>query len=316
MQQPMRKGGVRECFVPRPGFLFLATDYSFIELVSWAQVCLDLFGVSDLADLIREGKDPHSVMAVEILHAAGEHLDIDYDGFRTALKAGEEWAADARQLAKAANFGLPGGLGAKTFIDFAWANYGVRISLEKAENVKRIWKRMYREADMYFAHIKSLGGAYGESFQIVQLRSGRVRGGCTFTSAANSFFQGLTADGTEEADWRITKECYLGSSDLALAAEVRAGRRAPEPLYGCRPVAFLHDEFILEVPGDDTTEASIDAVHAANVRLKEHMIEGMKVFVPDVPVGAEESLMRRWYKGAKPVFDEKGRLRVWEPKER
>jgi DNA polymerase-1 len=75
-------------------------------------------------------------------------------------------------------------------------------------------------------------------------------------------------------------------------------------------VAFLHDEFILEVPDD------VDLAHAANLRLMKHMVEGMKVYVPDVPIKAEPSLMRRWFKEAEPVFDEKGRLRVWESKEK
>lgn len=292
LQNPPRKGGVRECFVPRAGYLYLATDYSTLELCAWAQVCLDLLGFSDMAEAIRAGKDLHSVMGLEILKAGGGYHDLDYDAFRTALKGGEGWAADARQLAKAKNFGLPGGLGAATFVAYAWATYNVRVSVEDASRLKQLWLRTWREAQPYF-NLISAKGAYGESFAIEQIRSGRVRGGCTFTSAANSYFQGLAADGAKEALRRITRECYL---DVG------------EPLYGCRPVAFLHDEFILEVPDD------IDAAHAANVRLMKHMVEGMQVYIPDVPITAEPTLMRRWYKEAKPVYDEQGRLRVWEPK--
>jgi hypothetical protein len=292
LQNPPKKGGVRECFIPRPGSLFLATDYSTVELCTWAQVCLDLLGYSDMAEAIRAGRDLHVDMAVDILRAAGE--STDYDDLNRRRKQGDPHAKEARQLAKAANFGLPGGLGAETFIAYAWATYQVRIEIDRAKRIKDLWLAKWREAKPYFNHISSLGGEFGESFPIVQLRSGRVRGGCTFTSAANSFFQGLAADGAKEALRRISRECYLGGG----------------PLEGCRPVAFLHDEFILEVPDD------VDLAHAANLRLMQHMVEGMKVYVPDVPIKAEPSLMRRWFKEAEPVYDEKGRLRVWEPKEK
>jgi DNA polymerase-1 len=297
VQNPPRKGGVRECFVPRPGYWYLSVDYAFIELCTWAQTCIDLLGFSKLAEAIQAGMDPHVDMGVEILRAEGHpamtHKVGDYDIVNKARKAGAAWAKDARQLAKAANFGFPGGLGAATFCAYAKATYDVVISEEKAKDLKRIWRGKWTEADAYFNHVSALQAeAFNQPFAVTLPRTGFVRGGCTFTSGCNTYFQGLAARGAKEAMWDITKACYAGDPSSAL--------------HGCRPVLFLHDEFILEVPAD-TQDA-----HDAAEELSALMIAGMAKFVPDVPVAVEPTLMKRWYKEAGPVY-QNGRLVPWEP---
>jgi hypothetical protein len=42
LQNPPREGGVREAFVPRPGFLFASVDYDTLELRTLAQALLDM----------------------------------------------------------------------------------------------------------------------------------------------------------------------------------------------------------------------------------------------------------------------------------
>lgn len=290
LQNPPRRGGVRECFIPRPGNWFLSVDYSFIELCTWAQACLDIVGKSDMAEAIRAGLDPHVDMGVEILRAEGR--DVDYATCNKARKAGEAWAKDARQLAKAANFGLPGGLGAATFVAYAHATYGVELTEDKARDLKIVWRSKWSEADAYFAHVSGLQQFGASSFTVTLPRSGFVRAGCTFTSGCNTYFQGLAARGAKEALWLLSRACY--GDDLLLA--------------GCRPVAFIHDEFILEVP------AHRERAHAISERVQALMIEGMRRFVPDVPIKAEPTLMARWYKEAEPVWGADGILELWSPK--
>src|SRR5206468_3423384 len=71
------------------------------------------------------------------------------------------------------------------------------------------------------------------------------------------------------------------------------------PLYGCRPVIFLHDEIIMEIPFSfEPARAS-----AAAKRLQQIMVERMQAWLPDVPAKASPVMMKRWYKGAKPVYD-------------
>ena len=152
---------------------------------------------------------------------------------------------------------------------------------------------------LYHQHFGSM--ALGDrQFTVVQPGSNRVRGGCFFPAACNTVFQGRAADGAKRAGWYIAKECYLKDP-------YRDGS-GPTPLYGARPVLFVHDEFILEVP--------IATAHEATLRLSDVMIAGMREVVPDVKVGTEYAIATRWYKGAEAAYDENKRLIPWEPKQK
>lgn len=276
-----REGGVRECFEARKGYVYIQADYSFIELCTFAQVCFDWFGESALMDAINAGLDPHLDMAAEL-------LGRDYDW--CLANKGKPEVKQHRQLSKALNFGLPGGLGADSFVAYASANYGVEITPSRAKELKPIWLRKWPEANLYFRRIKEQA-PFGSTFQARQVRSGRLRGGCTFTSGCNTYFQGLAADGAKNAGWLISKACYTDPKS---------------PLYGSRLVVMAHDEFILESPEDKAPEAAIE--------LSRLMVEGMSVFVPDVKVSAPPAMMKRWYKDAEAVYDGEGRLICWAPK--
>ncbi len=113
--------------------------------------------------------------------------------------------------------------------------------------------------------------------------SGRLRAKATYCARHNTVFQGLAADGAKLALWRLWRD-------------------------GFRIVNFIHDEMLVEVPED------VDLKQQAE-RIRELMIRGMKEVVPDVRIDVEYAASHRWYKKAKPVFDEKtGALMPWEPK--
>jgi hypothetical protein len=293
LQNPPRKGGVRECFVPRPGYVFVFCDYSFVELCTLAQTCLDLFGWSSMADAINAGLDPH-------LDMAGSMLSIDYDEAVRRKKAGDKDIGEFRQLSKALNFGYPGGLGASKFCDYARAGYGVTVSETDARRRKEEWYRKWPEMRLYHQHFGGMGIG-DQTFTVTQLPSGRVRGGLNFTAGCNTMFQGRAADGAKRAGWYITQETYLG-----YGTHWPDDGRPPSPLFGSRLCLFVHDEFIIEAP-----EGSI---HEAANRLSDVMIIGMREVVPAVKIGTEFAAARRWYKGASAAYDENKRLIPWEPK--
>lgn len=277
-----RVGGVRDCFVPRPGYWYVSCDYSTLELRALAQVCLWLFGESRMADAIRAGKDLH-------LDFAAQLLNITYE---TAL----EWKAGTpeqrkkikqnRDAAKIMNFGAPGGLGAATLVDYARVGYGVVLTFEESALLKARWLATWPEMGEYFKHAAALVGD-GEA-QITQFVSERKRGGVGYTATCNSYFQGLAADGAKAACFQTAYECYV---DRGTA------------LFGSRPVAFVHDELILEVP--------TDIAHEASMRLRDVMCEQMARYIPDIPIEAEPALMTRWLKAAEPKY-EAGRLVPWD----
>jgi hypothetical protein len=283
IQQLPRKGGVRECFVPRPGYVFIEADYSQIELCALAQAQLYLLGRSSMADAIRQGKDLHLVTASVLL---GLPYDVVARTYKTDPKVKE-----ARQLSKAANFGYPGGMGPDKFVKYARVGYGLTLTVEQSQQLKQAWLRAYPEQKLYFAHIsRQLACGGGDKFDLVQLVSGRIRGQCGFCDGSNSYFQGLAADGAKHALYLTALEAYSDSTS---------------PLYGCVGGAFIHDEIILEAPADRAPQAA--------KRLGYLMVKAMEQYIPDVPIKAEPLIMRRLYKAAEPVFGPDGELIPWEP---
>lgn len=278
VQQMPRKGGVRECFISRLGYVFSSVDWGVAELRALAQICLWLFKESKLAEAFMRGEDPH-------LRFASQLLDLPYEEVFTRRK--EQEIKDARQYGKVVNFGAPGGLSASTLCEYARTNYGMRMERKQGETLHKQFFQTWPEVTEYFRWVKLQVG-YAEG-PITQFVSGRIRGACGFTDGANTTFQGLVADMAKEAVWRIQKECYV---------------QRDSPLFGSRMVAFVHDETILEVPEDKAHEAAQRQAHI--------MREVMQQYLPDIPPAAEPALMRRWYKDAEAVYVD-GKLVVWEP---
>jgi hypothetical protein len=200
------------------------------------------------------------------------------------------------------NFGYPGGLGAAKFVEYARVGYGVILSETQAKRRKDEWYKKWPEMRLYHQHFGQMALGNAE-FTVVQPGSGRVRGGCFYTAACNTIFQGRAADGAKRAGWYLSQECYLGYGQ-----HWPNDGRDPSPLYGSRPVLFVHDEYILEHP--------VARAHEATLRQSDVMVLGMREVVPDVKVGTEYAVARRWYKGAKAVYDTDGRLVPFEPKEK
>ena len=279
IQNLRRAPGVRECFVPREGCVLVACDYAAAELHTLAQVCLDLFGKSKLADALNGGVDVH-------LWVGAHLMGVPYADAEALLKAGDPEAKDARQLAKAANFGFPGGCSAKRFVGIAHA-YGREIEIRSAARLKALWLSTWPEMRLFFDHVGQCTDGDGWHW-VKQLRVERLRSKTTYTSACNSYFQGLAADGAKAACYAVAKAQHNEPSS---------------PLFGARSVAFIHDEIIMEV---EESQA-----HAAALELSEVMEREFNKFVPDVPTQAEPTIMRWWSKRAVPVWTDDGRLIPW-----
>lgn len=124
--------------VPSPGTYFLTIDYSAIELRTLAAVCERRYGSSQLAEVIRKGIDPHGFTASM------------YEGVTLEDFAKLPNKKQLRQRAKALNFGIPGGLGAKSLVAYAATTYGVDLSMEEAQNFRsRLIDEVYPELGQY-----------------------------------------------------------------------------------------------------------------------------------------------------------------------
>lgn len=357
-----RKGGVRECFMARPGYLLSSEDYTAGELVTLAYTCIKMVGYSKLAEALNGGLDAH-------LALAGTMTGRDYQAMIALKKAGDKAAADARQAAKAANFGFPGGMaeltftlrkrsedglftpcpggpdehdgvkgfnGLRTCILMAGASYcgfdqfGQNIKVIKyndtdtapvcsaclaaSKRLREFWFQQWPEMnpkDGFFSKVKQIVKKNGPSgfAEVVQLQTGRIRGGVDFTSGANGFFQGLLADAAKNAYCQIARECFDKTCRVEDSEHMQSKYAGgPSPLYGSRPIMLAHDETIAEHPES--------VAHDAATRVSEVMVEALRFMCPELSkaVKAEPTLMRRLYKGAEPTYDENKRLIPWEPR--
>ena len=284
-----RLPGIREAFVPRDGYVFVQADYPGLELRTLAQTCFDLFGYSVLGDMLNRGEDPH-------LAFAAKTLGISYEEAKKNKKRKD--VDDARQTGKVFNFGSPGGLGAEKLVLFARKTYGVTLTVEQAKAYKREWLATFPEMRDFFNYVGRLCDNPRGEATILQLRSNRIRGGCLYTAACNSFFQGLGADATQDAGFEISRGCY----DVT----------AKSPLFGARVANYVYDEFILE-----TREMG---GFATPTQVAQELVRIMKDvanrWIPKVPFKdgeIEPLLMRVWSKEAETYKDANGNLVPWEP---
>jgi DNA polymerase-1 len=274
--------GVRECFRPRPGHIYAVSDYSQFELRTWSQVCLKVLGQSRMAEAINNHLDCHIEIARRILGIPYDEALADYrhDPHGRVYKP--------RQAGKAGNFGFPGGLGAKSWRHYARKNYGVDVTEDKAFEIRGFWEEAWPESQPYFDWVNS---QVESPFPLIkQLFVERYRGDVSFTEAANGMFQSLAADAAKAAGFLIARACYVETDS---------------PLFGSRPVNFVHDEFVVEVLDDERA-------HDRAVELARLMCVGAEPFLPDVPPEAEPLLCRKWSKSAKAVRDENDRLVPWD----
>lgn len=304
---------VRGCYVPPPGWLFISVDYAAIELVTLAQKLLWLFGTSTLATLINKGIDPHGWLGARLSYELNreQHKTMCFGALEgssweenlylkfVALKKGTEeqqaYYDHWRTLAKPTGLGYPGGLGPDTFITYAKGTYGVIVTREEAVRLREIWHATFPEMKDYFSWVNS-ECATGEQDYWYASPAGMLRNHCSYCACANgAALQTPAAEGGKLALFTTVRKCFDPSQKSLL--------------YGCRPWGWIHDQMIVSAPDDGWN-------HERAGEIQNDMVSCMKKVIPDVAVRTEACLMRRWAKGAKPKFDQDGRLIVWEPKQK
>lgn len=286
-------------------YLFAEADFPTLELYTLAQCCMSWLNESKLAETLNSGKDPHLWVAAII-------LGTTYDDAEKNKKSPE--VKKARQLAKPANFGFPGGMGIPKFVAStrkavikadgrgAWEAMG--LDEPRAKKLKEEWLTAYPEMEKYFARVRLLCANESNLATAVTLFTERTRGRATYCATANNGFQALGADCAKEAAWRICRAQYVGTPSGRWA---KAHPGTISPLFNARAVAFVHDEFISEVPDDEHA-------HDAAYEQSDLMVEGANIYLPDVPIPyskMEPLLMRRWAKAAVSTFDSNKRLIPW-----
>jgi hypothetical protein len=308
VQNLPQKEGIREAIIAREGHSFLACDFGQAELVSLAEITYRWFEHgrspsdpwycrSEMRRTLNEGRDIH-------LDFAATLLGISYDEALRRHKEKDPEVKKYRQWAKPVNFGLPGGLSVDSLVSYARKVYGIKLTRKEAKWLYQQWLKKFPEMRLYFKYIRQSFNKrtvedviddnefeQDKKFRfvdVVQEVSGRIRGGCTYTVACNTRFQGLTADAAKAALVEVSRRCYTVETSA---------------LYGCRPILFVHDEIIVECPDEKITEAAEE--------LEEVMVEVYSRFTPNTRITAGAHAMKRWSKAAEAVRDENGKLIPW-----
>jgi len=286
--QQVPKGGsgrtsLRGLYVPRPGYLFVYADYPTLELYCLVQVMYSMGIDGPLRAALASGRDVHTATAALLFNVPESDV-----------------TKDMRFGAKAANFGLPGGMGAKRFHQHA-KTLGIDWDFYMAQGVRNKWLNTYWDVKQYLAQLevnpwalfyRGPGGAdkkewlldigfspediedrWPSAYEIIQkVADGRVYTvvlptGVTipdrgYSMAANAFFQGLGASAVTIAFNKLCETSW-------------------------RICSVVHDSIMLEVPEELAKPAARD--------LNNCMKEGLREVCPDVRTPEMEvEVLDRW----------------------
>lgn len=269
---------IRGCVVPREGHVFVGADYKAIEMAGLAQVIRNLTGeLTALGEAINNGDDLHLRVLADWKGRPYSEV-ADYYKAIEAKEVSDPGFEHQRFLCKSANYGFSGGASAETWVKYV-GGMGADIDLKTAEEVRDAWFRAWPEMNYYFnTYVSGMQAFHGGPFLVDQhgpdrMTSGwRLRATDRYTAAANSPFQGICACGAKMAIWMLTEKMYFLKDN---------------PLYGSRVSIFEHDGVYTESPREKAK--------ACGEELSATMVEGMKVFLPDIEVVAEYKIMEeRW----------------------
>jgi DNA polymerase I len=249
LQNIPRSGPLRSYVRAPIGRTFVIADYSQIEL----RIAAKISGDKDMLSAYAEGRDLHTLTA-------------------RSLTGREEITKDDRKLAKAVNFGLLYGMGAKGLQSYALRSYGIEMSLEQATLYRRRFFQTYPGLKRWHDDQRRawLRG-HTETRTLTGRRRMDVR---KLTDRLNAPVQGTGADGLKLA--------------LALLWERR------EECPGAVPILMCHDEVVVECPAEQAADAK--------AWLEKALIEGMDTVLNAVgeahmPVEAEARVARSWGEG-------------------
>jgi DNA polymerase-1 len=243
LQNLPRDPRYRACFRAPAGRVLVKADFSQIEL----RIACKVSGDGAMLAAYVRGEDLHTATARLVLGIA----DV---------------TKEQRQLAKSLNFGLQFGMGAKGFRDYARNNYGVDLTLEKAETYRAAFFRSYPGLAAWHRRV----GKSDKNAVQTRTLAGRRRENVTrFTEKLNLPVQGTGADGLKLA--------------LALLWERRA--ECPDAF----PVMVVHDEIVVECDAGKSD--------AAASWLRRAMLDGMRPLIEPVPVEVEVRSGTSWAGG-------------------
>lgn len=245
--QNIGRGLLRECFVAAKDHKLIVADYSQVEL----RLAAVIAGEKKMILAYQNGYDLHRETAAAVL---GKPL--------------EQITKEDRQLAKAVNFGLLYGQGTEGLVRYAAANYGVALTLSKAEIIRARFFEAYPALATWHKQCwENAKRGILEARTVLNRRRllpEEARDWERFTALVNTPVQGGSADGLKRAMLRIHNTLPTGA----------------------RLICTVHDEIIVEAP--EALAASVCELVRATMR------DEMALLFPAVPIEVEAQVCENW----------------------
>jgi len=240
LQQVPKDSRYRRCFKAPPGRVLVKADYSQLQLRIACKVAQE----RRMLAAYQRGEDLHTLTA-------------------KSITGKDDVTKQDRQTAKAVNFGLLFGLGAKGLRSYASAEYGLELTPAEAEQYRRRFFETYPALAKWH---RREGQSNAKECRTLLGRRRLLDDKTPYTHRLNSPVQGSEADGAKLA--------------MALLWERR------EQCPGAFPVLFVHDEIVVETDADKAEDAA--------AWLKSAMLDGMKDVLDPVPCEVEAQIAQTW----------------------
>jgi DNA polymerase-1 len=240
MQNLPRETAYRNCFRAAPDCVLIKADYEQIELRLAAQIAPD----ARMKEAFYQGRDLHSVTASHLLGKPETEVVTD----------------SQRQMAKAVNFGLIFGMGARGLSSYAQINFRVKMDEHEAAKIRR----RYFEA---YSGIKKWHESQSRKLETRTIlgRHRILKGERDYTNRLNSPIQGSAADGLKLALIKLWETRHQ---------------------INAYPVLTVHDEIVIEAPKELAEKAA--------KWLKKCMEDGMGEFLHEIPVAVDITAKESW----------------------
>jgi DNA polymerase-1 len=247
MQNIPKTESIRSVFVAAPGKQLVVADYSQLELRVMAHIAND----EVMTASYRNGQDLHAVTAAGMLGLK----PAEFDPERADHK-------EARQKAKAVNFGVIFGSGPSGLREFARDAYNLKMTVEEAGAVIDRFLTTY------------VGVARWQRDQEAKTRQTRT----VSTKGGRVYRFSWEASGDYSRNLALNLPIQGTAAEIAIEAMIRidAGLRTVLP-GKAQVVLQVHDEFVVEAEDDE-------AVLSATKRIvEEAMIGAFEALLPGAP---------------------------------
>ena len=247
MQNIPRSELFRSVFVAPPGRQLVVADYSQLELRVMAHIAND----EVMTEAYRKGLDLHAVTAAGMLGLRPDEFDPDQPAHK-----------EARQKAKAVNFGVIFGSGPAGLKEFARDAYNLQITMEEARAV----------IDRFLATYP--GVARWQREQAARTRRTRT----VATEGGRVYRFAWEPGGEYSRNLALNLPIQGTAAEIAIEALIRIDAQLRAALPGkAQLVLQVHDEFVVETESDEAVVLATKSI------VEETMIAAFEALLPGAP---------------------------------